>query len=193
MLPKTINRDTDDHFVLAGRKGGRLFLVFVSRKASGKTLYVRECGNRATLEALQRWFTMRHDRWQAWAELAEAIGEEAFHNHMEAALAAEPPELVAGTSIRPLDDPREIAIDEVFQAAGGLRGETLHVHSFPSSEMRSHFLHLCQSDGSDRIGEKVLTIGWSEGSDALGRLLDQMAADAAARGLDVDGRNRTRH
>lgn len=180
MLPDIIDLNAAGYTVKVGKSGGRLFLLFVDRagsnKQSSRPHYVRECADRATLAALERWFALRRDLWQEWGRLAEKVGADAFREHMDALLAAEPPPFVAGTVAMPLDDPHEIAFGEVLQEGTNSRVEVVRVHRFASEDVRRRFLQMREAGDFSQLGLKLLEIGWREGGVAVSRTLDDIAA-----------------
>lgn len=185
MLPRIIDQNAGDHAVLADRKGGRFHVLFVSRRELKNNPFhphwVRECASEAVMNGLIRWFAARRDRWQEWGDKAEAIGIDAFWDHMEGVLAAEPLALVQGVMVRELADPYEVGIGELLIGKDGPRCETLYVHRFASVELCASFLYWYRREGVyGPLGEMV-QFAWSYGTDELGDLMEEVTAQFVRR------------
>lgn len=201
MIPARIDADTENHTFLRDERAG-FHLVFVSRESRKQNPFtphwVGTCGNGESLEAMVRWMAVRRDQWQAWGELAERIGPQAFAKHMDDLLKAEPLVRVEGALIQRQDDPTQLGLGEMLTGPKGVRLEVLHVHTFRSAEACQAFHDWFHSGRNHQTAGALLSIAYSAGTDELGAALDDIAAERLAtptrapRGRRRGGRSRQR-
>lgn len=201
MIPRRIDADAENHFFLRDERQG-FHLVFVSREAKKQNPFmphwVGPCGNAESLEAMVRWMAVRRDQWQAWGELAERIGHQAFARHMDDLLKAEPLVRVEAALIQRQADPTQIGIGEMTAGPDGMRLEVLHVHTFRSVEACDAFHDWFNSGGHHELTADLVGLAFACGTDELDAVLDDIAADwleqprRAPRGRRRGGRGRQR-
>jgi hypothetical protein len=181
MLPTHIENE-NYRFVIYNRNP--LCILFASQaminaRVPTESLWHREAANKESMRALARWVGVRRASWQEWGRLAEAIGRDAFYRHMHDLMIAEPPALCTGTVVQRQDDPREIAMGEVTHGASGMRFEVLYRHRFASPAASDRFYDWFLTDRNCDLADSLLQIAYSKGTAALGKILDDLAAETA--------------
>ena len=171
------------HTFAADRRNG-FHLLFVTtdmlKQSYFEPHWVREAGDERSFAALLRWTSVRRDQWQAWGRLAEAIGREAFYQHMRDLMTAEPIAECTGTVVQRQDDIREIVLGEMLAGTDGVVIEELYRHRFASAAARDRFYDWFYTDRNCDSVAALLQIGYNQGTAALGRALDALADDGAA-------------
>jgi hypothetical protein len=184
MLPINIEEDETYKFVVNRERS--LCIVFARPEMTivngpVEALWHREAADERSLRALIRWAGVRRARWQDWGRLAEEIGREAFYQHMRDLMATEPPAECTGTVVQREDDPQEIVMGEMMHGAAGIHVEELYRHRFPSSAARDAFYDwFCTGRNCD-LAADLLQIGFSQGTAALGEVLNEIAAGPLGR------------
>ena len=182
MLPTYIEVNEKYRFVIDNRNS--LCVIFATQammnaKVPTEPLWHREAGNDESMRALVRWVGIRRAHWQEWGRLAEAIGRDAFYRHMHDLMTAEPPALCTGTVVQRQADPREIAIGEMMHGPAGLHLEMLCRHRFASPAACDRFYEWFLTDRNCDLADPLLQIAYSQGTAALGQVLDELATDGA--------------
>ena len=183
MIPARINADAEQHFFLRDERNG-FHVVFVSREAKKQNPFmphwVGPCGDKESLDAMVRWMAVRRDQWQAWGELAEHIGGQAFAKHMDTLLKSEPLVRVEAALIQRQDDPTKVGIGEMTYGPAGTRLEILHVHRFQSETACEAFHDWFNTGKNHRQVGAIVEVAYSLGTDELGATLDEIAAEHLA-------------
>lgn len=182
MLMSHIEKKPKYEFLVDQRDGRRIVLLAdrATIDAGGGTpLWYREAGNDESLQAILRWTGLRRARWTEWGELAERIGTQAFFAHMESLWEAEPLVRSLGTTITPAEDPEVLLLGEMIDGPCGIRFQLLYEHRFADAAARRKFLDWLHENVS--LSGALLNFGYGSGTIELGGLLDDIAADQAAR------------
>ncbi len=181
MIQAHIEKNLHHEFQLDDKYG--LHMIFVSQDmlGTGKVFnphWAREFANRASREAVCRWTSHRRDQWQAWGELAEAIGRDAFYKHMEQMMAAEPPELVAGNVVHRCDDDTDVILGEMLHGRqGGTRIEGLHRHRFADAATRDRFYDWLYAGDIQLLSKCLINMIYAEGTAAVSEAIDGALAN----------------
>ena len=180
MLPEHISQDEKYKFVIDNRQG--FYIVFVPGYLFGhhtpfEPLWHRQAGDERSFRALVRWVGVRRARWQEWGRLAEALGRNAFYQHMHDLMIAEPVAECVGWTVQGLDDPHEVGMGEMIQGPNGLQTEELYRHRFKSAAARDRFFQWFYSDENFNCAPALLQIGYSRGTAELGKTLDELAEE----------------
>ena len=147
-----------------------------SQTTSFQPLWSVTAHNEETLEALIRWVKLRHHLWGAWGRMADDAGRDVLEAHMAKLLEEEPLAAVVCTTIQFPASAREVIIIEYVDRSGGLVEEPLYRHRFRSAAAaRSVRDWLMVDDSSEEINY-LIAAAYDQGSDLLGELLDNMAA-----------------
>lgn len=185
MFVKRVDPTPYHHFVFDTANG--FFLVFKNADMSGTREkpfmphWVAPCGDRRSLDAMCRWTAARRDKWQEWGELAGRIGRQAFSRHMHQLIEDEPLAEVVGTLFSRGDDPLELLLGETLQGPNGLRSEVLYVHRFKTAADYHAFNKLCFKTENRDIPQTLVAVGYNEGSDAVGELIEKLVAGARSK------------
>ncbi|NYD89199.1 hypothetical protein [Sphingomonas melonis] len=195
MFQKTIDHDAS-HFFLAD-KGETHALLFVNKELMTGTqpvtpLWIAPCADEPSLDCMCRWAAARRHLWENWGELRALIGRDAFQRHMHELLTTEPPEHVVGAVILSGEHPGELLLGETLQGPHGVRNDILMRHVFASPKLRHAFNRWIQHADNNHLIPTLIGIGYGEGSETLGKLLDQLARSACSAAPDRVGRTRRR-
>ena len=181
MIQAYIDKNVQHEFQRDDKYGCHMVFVSQDMLNSGTVFnphWAREFGNLESRQAMCRWTSHRRDQWQAWGELAEAIGRDAFYKHMEQMMAAEPPELVRGNIIQRCDDDTDVILGEMLQSQQGrIRMEELHRHRFADAATRDRFYEWLYAGDVNLLSRCLVNMIYSEGTAAVSEALDAAAAN----------------
>ena len=189
--------DEDEKYQFVANTGDRLHLVFATRETIEQVgrvkmpLWSREAGDDRTLRAMVRWAAQHRAQWQEWGRLAEAIGHDGFREHIDRLWAEEPPALTLGETVTVDEDPAVLVLGEMVDGPDHHRFQTLYAHRFPSAEIRTRFLTWFYAGRNSDVIQQLVGIAYAQGTAALGAVLNDLAANAAA-GKAPRGRRRGR-
>ncbi|MDH7971286.1 hypothetical protein QH494_03760 [Sphingomonas sp. AR_OL41] len=153
-------------------------------------LWHREAADARSLDALVRWVAVRRNRWLEWGQMAEALGQPAFYQHMRDRMEIEPIAERTGTMVQKRDDPAEILISDMLHGPQGMFTEPLYLHRFRSAAARKAFYDWFYSGENHEDIEALVQVAFAHGTEVLGRILDEIAASANSTSRVPTGRRR---
>ncbi len=103
-------------------------------------LYVFTCGDRFSLDAAWRWFSVRRALWQEWGKMAEDEGPAAIIAHIKRLQLADPIGVLESSIFQAAKEPKVLNIGDVVLTANGMRMEILYRHRFATPGKRKRFL-----------------------------------------------------
>jgi len=178
LLPRAIGPDETCHFAIDNRDGFNLLFVTTEMLEGPQPFtpyWVFACGDLATVKAFSRWVAVRRNHWPMWAEMARSTTPGEFDTFMRGLIAEEPAMHVGGTMVKHNPEELSVVFLHVLESGTATRTEEVIRHRFASAEDYEGFLTWLNSGENVLAAGELVQLAFSEGTEALGQMLDHLA------------------
>jgi hypothetical protein len=138
-------------------------------------LYVFTCGDRFSLDAAWRWFSVRRALWQEWGRMAEHEGPAAIIAHIKALQSDDPIGVLQGSVFQADKEPKVLNIGDVVLTATGMRMDILYRHRFTTPGKRKRFLNWFKQNAANGSPEHLVDLAVTNGTADLAEALESIA------------------
>lgn len=185
MLPTTFP-SCNYHFIV--NDFGPYRILFVSdqlveqaKREQTTPFWEVEVSDKPCLDAVTRWIRFQRASWPAWGRLVEEQGREVLASHIADLMAADPPAESIAFIIEEGETTDQVALGELLNHASGLMKQIYYQHRFASAELAAVFSEWLLGINPEANGWALRELALHFGTDELGRRMDEIAADEAAK------------